>query len=315
MKSGFEKYALTYGGLHRVGNVTDSAEKNTALIRKCGAEFTRILDGKTDWLEDLPELKEDLFNLIEKGCPTMDIIDLSFACTRGRSRSISDTLESVGLAYPSLQLLAQLCKIVSEKISALNMSGTGVIEWLPRMVPEIPDDEDRARLVNDLYRLPQLLGLYGGLLQLYPPDKGLQAKIEPILKGFELVLFYELLTHFGLGYPTLSRLLRTMRQVRSSVSPNAGYVRQFRPIRTLGEKIPVKDPLGESALQRRLLRFSKENVDWHNEMVLMVERYLSADCRVHRAIGATLLTLVPVLLKPAETNNLRNIPSANTRTP
>jgi hypothetical protein len=187
MKSGFEDYAQTYGGLHHVGALTDSAEKNTTLIRKCGVEFVRILDAKTDWQEDLPKLKEDLFNLIEKGCPKLDLIDLSFACTRGRTHTISDTLKSIGLADPSLQVLAQHCKIVSERISALNLPGAkGLIHFLPQLLP-LPEDENRARIIRDLYRLPELLGLYGDLLRLYPPKKELQAKIDPILKEFELV--------------------------------------------------------------------------------------------------------------------------------
>lgn len=305
MKSGFEDFALTYGDREHVGAVTDSAEKNTSLIRKCGAEFIRILDGKTGWQEDLPQLREDLFNLIQRG-HKLDVIDLSFACTRGRTPSISDTLKSIGLADPSLQVLAQLCKLVSEKISALELQGAnGVINSLPQLLPELPDDEDRARLISDLYRLPELLGLYGDLLRLYPPKKELHAKLDPILKEFELVFFYELLSHFNLGYPTLSRLLKTMRQVRFSVTPNAGYVRQFRRVRTRRKQpdrqpSSARDPFEESALQKRLHRFSRQNVNWHTIMVWMVLRYLSDECSTQRAGGATLLSLVPTLMKPSE---------------
>jgi DNA-binding transcriptional ArsR family regulator len=316
MKSGFEDYAQTHGGLHHVGALTDSAEKNTTLIRKCGVEFVRILDGEPDWLEDLPKLREDLFNLIEKGCPKLDLIDLSFACTRGRTHAISDTLKSIGLADPPLQVLAQLCEFLSEKISALNLSGAkGVIHFLPQLLPELPDDENRARIIRDLHRLPELLGLYGDLLRLYPPKKELQAKIDPILREFELVLFYELLSHFNLGYPTLSRLLKAMREARCRVNPKAKYVRPFERVRTRGKRLPVKDPLGEMALQRRLLRFAEENVNWHNGMVWTVERYLSDECSVQRAIGASLLTLAPTLMRPAETGSPSNIQRKMTRKP
>ena len=306
MRSGFENYALTYGNLHHVGAVTDSAEKNTNLIRKCGTEFMRILDRKTSWQEDLPQLREDLFTLMQRGCPKLDVIDLSFACTRGRTHSTSDTLKSIGLADPSLQVLARVCKVVSEKISALNMPGAkGVIHFLPQLLPELPDDENRARLINDLYRLPQLLGLYGDLLRLYPPKKELHTEIDPILKEFELVLFYVLLSHFDLGYPTLGRLLRATRQVRFAVTPNAAYVRQFRRVRTRrkqshSEPFSTRDPFGELALQKRLHRFSKEHENWHSGIVSIVERYLSDECSVQRAIGVTLLTLAPTLMRPAE---------------
>jgi hypothetical protein len=302
MKSGFEDYAKAYGDRRHVGAVTDSPEKNTALIRSYGAEFVRILDGQTGWQEDLPPLREDLFNLIEKGCPKLDIIEFLFACTRGRTLAVSDTLKSIGLGGPSLQLLSQLCELVSERIAALDMPNPdGPVSLLPQLVPEMPDDENRARLVNDLHKLPQLLGLYGDLLRLYPPKTGSHhPKFEPIFKDLELVLFYELLRHFGLGYPTLSRLLRAMRDVRCTVNPKAKYVRPFAPVRTRGKKVPVRDPLGESALQRRLLRFSKDknNLDSHMLIVWSVMRYLSDEWSTQRAGGEILFDLLPQLMRP-----------------
>ena len=87
MKSGFEGYASTHGDRMRIGAVIDSPEKNTALIRSYGMEFVRILS-QSEWTE----LREDLFFLTEKGCPALDIIQLTFACTRGRSLATSDTL-------------------------------------------------------------------------------------------------------------------------------------------------------------------------------------------------------------------------------
>ena len=306
MKSGFEDYAVTYGDRRRVAALTERPEKNTALIRNCGAEFVRILSGKTDWLEELPQLRKDLFDLIERGCPKLDIIDLSFACTRGRSPAISDTLKSIGLADSSLHLLAQLCELVSGKISALNQPDAhGPIYFLPQLLPELPDDENRARLVEDLQRLPELLSLYGGLLSIYPPKKELQAIIDPILKDFELALFYELLSHFNVGYPTLSRLLKTMRRVRYAANPKATYVRPFRRVRTRGKQPDrhepsVRDPFGELALQKRLHRFSKQNANWHMIMVWSVLRYLSDEWSTQRAGGETLLGLLPQLMKPKE---------------
>jgi hypothetical protein len=85
MATGFKNYAVAYGDRRHIGALTDHEDKNRVLIFSCGAEFGAILDGRTDWLEDLPELQEDLFNLIERGCPLLDIIDFMFACTKGRS--------------------------------------------------------------------------------------------------------------------------------------------------------------------------------------------------------------------------------------
>jgi hypothetical protein len=307
MKSGFEEYAATHGARMRIGSVTDSPEKNTGSIRSYGMEFVRILDGQTEWKEELPLLREDLFNLIEKGCPKLDIIQLMFACTRGRSDAISDTLASIGLAGPSFDILAQLCELVSDKIQALD-NPSGPVHCLSQLLPELPDDEDRARLVEKLRSLPELLNFYGGLLSLYPAKKEIHTQLEPIQKDYELILFYNLLDHYGLGFPTLSRLLMAMRWVRFRISPKARYVRRFGRVRVKRRKrsdaseTGVRDPFGIAALQRRLHRFSKEHKNWQVLLIQLVPRYLSHEWSAQRVSGETLLDLMPQIVgKPMNT--------------
>jgi hypothetical protein len=316
MKSGFMDYAATHGDRMRIGSVTDSPEKNTALIRSYGLEFVRILDGQTEWTEELPPLREDLFILIEKGCPKLDIIQLTFACTRGRSLTISDTLESIGLGGPSFDILAQLCELVSDKIAALD-NPSGPVHCLSQLLPQLPDNADRARLVEQLRSLPELLGFYGGLLRLYPPKKDLRTQLEPIQKDYELILLYNLLQHYGLGFPTLSRLLMAMRWVRFRISPKARYVRRFGRVRVnkrrgtgseAGEKA-VRDPFGVAALQRRLHRFSKEHKNWQVLFIQSVLRYLSDEWSMRRASGETLLDLVPDILGKPMNNTMSVIVS------
>jgi hypothetical protein len=298
MKSGFEEYATTHGDRMRIGSVTDSPEKNSALIRSYGLEFVRILN-ETEWTE----LREDLSILIEKGCPKLDIIQLTFACTRGRSLAISDTLASVGLDGPSFDILAQLCELVSDKIAALD-NPSGPVHCLSQLLPELPDDEDRARLVEQLRSLPELLGFYGRLLSLYPPKKELHTQLEPIQKDYELILLYNLLEHYGFGFPTLSRLLMAMRWVRFRISPKARYVRRFGRVRVnnrgkrceAGEKA-VRDPFGVAALQRRLHRFSKEHKNWQVLLIQSVLRYMSDEWSKQRANGGTLLDLMPQIVR------------------
>jgi len=121
MKSGFEDYATTHGARMRIGSVTNSPEENTALILGYGTEFVRIFNESKR-----TELREDLFVLTEKGCPKLDIIQLGFACTRGRSLAMSDTLASIGLGGDhSLHLLGKICEVVSEKIAALDIAALG----------------------------------------------------------------------------------------------------------------------------------------------------------------------------------------------
>ena len=289
MKSGFEEYAATHGARMRIGSVTDSPEKNMALIRSYGTEFVRILN-QTEWTE----LRKDLFTLIETGCPKLDIIQLAFACTRGRSLAVSDTLTSIGLAGPSFQILAQLCELVSEKIAALDIAG-GPVDSLSELLPELPDNEDRARFVEQLRVLPQTLSFYGNFLGLYSQKKGVRTKFEPILKDYELILLYNLIDHCGLGFPTLSRLLMAMRWVRFRISPKARYVRRFSSVRVKEDK--RRDPFGVAALQRRLHRFSKEHVEWQLLLRGWVLRYLSDEWSAQRASGETLLALMSEIAK------------------
>jgi hypothetical protein len=308
MASGFKNYAEKYGDRRHVGPLTDSEGENRLLILSCGAEFGAILARRSDWpaeLPDLPVLREDLFHLIEGGCPVLDIIDLMFACTQGRTPAIPDRLESIGLQGPSLQLLRQLCLLVSEKISALNRSGAGPLSFLSELLPELPADEQRGRLEEDLQRLPDLLGLFGDLLSIYPPSEIVSTHANAFFRNCELVLFYMLVDRFNFGFPTLSRLLRAMRHARSLASPKASYLRRIAPNSvSLSERSKseqrsdVRDPLGEKALQKRLNLFFRDNHEWQFVMRVWVMRYLSDEFSQHRASGAIFFSVWNQLREP-----------------
>lgn len=302
--AGFKSYAEKYGDRRHVGALTDSEDENRHLVLRCGAEFGVILNGPVESFEDLPRLGEDLFNLIERGCPVLDIIDLMFACTTGRSPAIPDSLESIGLQEPSLGLLRQICQLVSEKISDLNQSGAGPIAFLSELLPE-SSEEDRTRLEHDLRRLPDLIGLFGDLLGIYPPSRVANTDTIAVLRHCELVFFYMLLERFDFGYPTLSYLLKAMREARSLASPSAKYVRNIAPSEvTLSKpsksegRSNLRDPLRQSALQRRLNRFFRDNLKWQFIMQFMVIRYLSDEFSERRASGAILFSVLKQLETP-----------------
>ena len=293
-----------------VGAITDTPEQNTTLILRCGEEFVRILDGKTedrvhiphgktdDRESELPQLQADLLGLLVRGCPPLDIIDFMFACTRGRNSGISDTLEAVGLSGLSLNLLAQICHLASDKIALLNMPHIpGPLSFLPKLLPEL-SDEDRAKLADDLNRLPDLLALFGNLITIYPPNAARAPAFEELVQHADLALFYILLSYFDAGYPTLSVLLRTMRRVRYTVAPRARYVRRFGRVRvkTLRRDEPVRDPLRETALQKRLHRFLLHDWNLHVFLRSLVFQYLSPIPKKPQA--ATLREALPALMKP-----------------
>jgi hypothetical protein len=305
MSAAFKQYADTFGDRVRVGALTDIPDQNRALILSCGQEFVRILEGKTkDWESELPQLRADLIGLLESGCPPLDIIDFMFACTRGRSDGISDSLEAIGLkGDPSLNLLRMICHLVSAKISALNTPHVpGPLFFLPQLLPEL-SEEDRARLTDDLKRLPELLAVFGDLLTIYPPKGARAPKVEELFRHSDIALFYALLNHFDVGYPTLSVLLRTMRRVRYATTPKARYVHRFGRVRVksgprhLHDEPSVRDPLNQTALQKRLHRFFSGNGDWHFFLHFLVLQYLSPSFSEHRTKAVTLRAALPTLMK------------------
>lgn len=309
MAHGFMEYGITYGERKHVGAVTDDADQNRIIIFSCGAEFGAILNGRTDSVQYRPQLVEDLFNLIEGGCPVLDIIDLMFACTKGFSPAIPDRLESIGLGGPSLHLLRSICLLASDKISALNRSDAGPLQFLPSLLPEL-SEEDRKRLTHDILRLPDLIGLFGDLLNLYPPPDVSSPHFTDVLRNCEAVFFYMLLDHFKAGFPTLSCLLRAMRHARYSAFPTEKRLRRIAPREIVLSdqskakgRSNVRDPLGEMALQQRLDRFYKQNGNWQLLMQFWMNRYLSDEFSQHRASGeiffSVLDRLVPSRYKPA----------------
>ncbi len=300
MASSFKKYAMMYGDRRSVGAVSDPPKENLILIYSCGADFGAILDDRTDFDEVAP-LKECLFQLIERGCPVLDIIDLMFACTKGRTPAIPDRLESIGLSGNSLHLLRFTCQLVSEKISALNGSGAGPLYFLPQLVPEL-SKEDRVRLSHDIQRLPELIGLFGDLLSIYPPSEVISKGINAALYNGELVFFYVLLDCFKFGFPALGCLLRAMRHCRDLASPSTEYLSKIAPIRvTLSEqsqsqgRSDVRDPLGNTALQKRLNMFSRNNESWYHLMHSWIVRYLSDEFSERRKSGAILFSVLSEL--------------------
>jgi hypothetical protein len=108
----------------------------------------------------------------------------------------------------------------------LNRSEAGPLVFLAQLLPDFSKG-DRAWIAHEMRRLPDLIGLFGDLLRIYPPPKMRDPGLEAATNNCEVVLFYLLVGHFGFGYPTLSYLLRAMRQARTLAFPSAKYLRNL----------------------------------------------------------------------------------------
>jgi hypothetical protein len=117
-----------------------------------------------------------------------------------------------------------------------------------------------------------------------------------LLVVVQVAFFYLIIDHFKLGYPTFSRLLRTMRQVRYSVSPKTRYVHRIGRVRVKRrdtQKSPIRDPLGDLALQRRLCRFFAAQPSFEQWVKNHVIWYFSGACAHLQARGETFMTSFP----------------------
>jgi hypothetical protein len=299
MQSAFHTYAEIYGSRVHVGALTDSEEINRKLILSYGAAFNRILEDD-EASEDSVELQDDVFNLTSRGCPKLDIIDLMFACTTGRNLSVLDNLAEVGVSDPILLQLRVACTWCADRIALLNKPQVqGPLHFLPKTVPEI-SGEDRTRLITDLQKLPDLLHIFGDLLSMYPPENIRRFEKSGWGTEGQLAFYYLIIDHFKLGYPTFSRLLRTMRQVRYSVSPKTRYVHRIGRVRVKRrdtQKSPIRDPLRDLALQRRLRRFFDAQPSFERWAKNHVIWYFSGACAHLQARGETFMTSFPYNLR------------------
>jgi hypothetical protein len=244
--SGFERYGAMY-----VDRNATNVERIRAEIRRYSDEFGRMLRRNADDNGlDLPELREDLIRLMDRNCPPVDIVELMMRCT-----SKFDAVRSVGLHYldisaKDLSDLERCYRQAAETISQLRRSGPLV--FVPGL--RVPNGVQKA-----VRRFKALSECADSIARRLGPYK--QVTVLPwfnaFLKDGDLGFFYNLLEFFHCGHPSLSRLLRSMRNVRHIVNSDVDFLRTLdcKIVRRTGRPAQERDPFSELALQQRLYRF------------------------------------------------------------
>lgn len=287
--SGFERYGAMYVDL----NATN-VERIRAEIRRYSDEFGRMLGRNADDNGlDLPELREDLIRLMEQNCPPVDIVELMMRCT-----SKVGVVRSVGLHYLDISRadlldLERCYRQAADTISQLLRSGPLV--FVPGLL--VPNGVYRA--VRRVKALSKRADSIARRLDTYE-----QVTVLPwfnaFLKDGELGFFYKLLESFHCGYPTLSRLLRAMRNVRHIVDDDAGFPRVLDPKvikRSTGRFACksgeiVRDPFSEFALQQRLYRFFEVDAGMTESLKKRVQFHYSGQWAKRRGRGESLMESV-----------------------
>jgi hypothetical protein len=298
--SGFKQYTEL-----RMEN--DAAQDS--LVRRYAEEFSRILRSKDVEVDDvdMPKLWADLEELMNKECPALDVVEFMLACTSGLRATFEDGLSVVGLSQRHLAELKQCCAWSAEMIRTLRRPHVpGPFLFLEELLPGGADVE---KVRQQFEELPDVLMNFAYLLQNCPPVH--DSWVDDFSDNASLSFFYSVLRHYGKGFPTLSLLLKTMRRVRSIVSPDQEYLHPIDPVTVKRTENPdtsreplseIRDPFSEFAIQRRVNRFF-ENEGMKEEFEGIVRRYLSDEFAEQRQKGETIGTLLGKLWENAETSD------------
>lgn len=230
-------------------NNTAQSERIAAKMRQYSDEFARVLRRNADENGlDLPQLRKDLLRLIDKRCPANDVVELIIDCV-----SDFDTALSAGLHYleATQKDLSELECCYRQAADAVSELRTSLRVGPLTLIPGIPTPSQRA--FHRFAIVSERASIAKRLLR-YRPFTIFQW-FNAFLHNADLVFLYLLLRRFRLGYPTLSRLLRTMRHVRHKIDGDGVFLRMLDCKFTKTGGHEGRDPLSELALQRRLCRF------------------------------------------------------------
>src|SRR5437762_4774008 len=225
METAFSAYAKASSDSGWTREPYETPEQCQARILQYGSELGRILRGTADY-HVAPELVDDLYGLMNRGCPALDIVELMLACTNLFGGDISDFVEAVGIPE-KLKTVRRNCRQMADAISTLNMRALPVRPH-DFLREQFPNNRERRRARSLIDGLPDALHYMEKVLERYPsvPDPVTKAGWKHGIEAY----FYALLRYFKYSYPTLSRLLRAIREVRHTVSPDAAYSRNIAPI-------------------------------------------------------------------------------------
>jgi hypothetical protein len=231
------------------------------------------------------QLRQDLYDLIKRRCPALDIVVLTLLCTRGVRRSRIDILHENGITDSVLRKLKKNLAWCAEILEAL--------------IPRLPDTREKTfstqpypqRARCSIEALPDTLRTAVELLENSGFCERNPAE-EAIAENEFLFYLYLLLAGFGHKVPTLSRILRAMRIVQHNVSPNDEHLHNIVVVRSGKRKGEKNDRFSQGALNARIHGFRRDFpvVAW--QMRAWVAQYTSDTHVQRRKSDETILTFI-----------------------
>jgi hypothetical protein len=240
-------------------------------------EFIRLV-----WEPAWTLLRQDLVLLMKLDCTALNVLQLLLVPITFHSPAMDD-LARAGITTYKLRDLRTALKWMPDVINKLVQADSGPLCMLPDC---FPNKKQQRRVRHSIDGIPEALTFLAALMENYPPK--LESGLEKLAECRMLLILYLLLTHYGNGAPTLSRLVQAMRQAVQTALPQANYL-----ARTKSLKAP--------ALEKGLLRFCR---DYPTEKLQadMLVAYFTSNVINRKRIG--LLEFMEKQVKSGETESL-----------
>jgi hypothetical protein len=275
MTSAFKKHATVRAGSNLSCVPGETPQQHQARIRAYGQAFGRVILGELP-MDDTPKMLNGLHHLLKSNCPALDLVGLMLLCTEDFSMSIPDLLFRVGIRKNDLAALQRTLNRTAHAVDVLNQPALPTP--LDYIEEKFPDIREQRRVRELIETLPDALRYMSALLDSYPPEPDQLAAADQ--EHFALGLLYLLVSHYGLGSPVVSHLLKAMRRAREAVS---------HPKSPQGRR-----SFSEKAIERRLSRYwevigSKRKLDMEIQVIMYTE--FSSYDKLRRR-GETLLSVL-----------------------
>jgi hypothetical protein len=249
----------------------------------------------------LPQLREDLLRLIDKQCPAGDVVELMVRCTSETNVALSCGVQRCDITERDLLHLEHCIRQAADEIHQLRRSSVpGSLSpesllFIPNLSGGAVEVVEQAR--HHLKNLSECSdSIAKQLSHCRPADNFPYSSFaNAFLKNSDLFFLYTLLKVFHCGYPTLSRLLKTMRSVRYIVDGDTEFLDALSrksvrpPSRARRRKSEAQDPFSHHALQRRVNRFVDVDVSMTDGLKKCVQFYYSDECISRRRGRKTLM--------------------------
>src|SRR5947209_8237365 len=148
----FKRFADLWG--HAVDNIGpgETAEDSRIRIRRYGQRFVEIARGRVGEIPGAdPDLPMDLYDLMQRNCPELDIVQFLLSCTSGHTNTVAARLKRYDITEQTLDKINEYSRWISDAMLLLNEPAIpGPLIFLKRWIPHKRERRHIRRAILNL---------------------------------------------------------------------------------------------------------------------------------------------------------------------